>query len=317
MNILVTGAAGFIGHNLMYKFNNLGHYTKGVDNFTNYGIVPERELELLHDARLCGMLNHTVEHVDIRDSQAMREVFAKFKPDLVVHCAAFPRAKVVDENPAEGCSVLTHGLVNVLKCCKDWNVDKFVYVSSSMVYGDFNMYGYEDMECNPKGLYGILKLAGETITRDHCSLTGMEYSIVRPSAVYGPKDVLDRVVSKFLTSAMRDEELTVCGPDEILDFTYIDDCVDGITKVSLSSKSNGRVYNITRSNGRTLLEAAELAVKIVGGGRIVISEPNARYPSRGTMSNIRAGQDVGYHGRIDIEQGFQQYYTWLQYFNSL
>jgi len=317
MNILVTGAAGFIGHNLMYKFDNLGHHTKGVDNFTNYGIVPEKEIEALHDARLCGMLNHTVDHVDIRDIQAMREVFAKFKPDLVVHCAAFPRAKVVDENPAEGCSVLTHGLVNVLKCCKDWNVDKFVYVSSSMVYGDFNMYGYEDMECNPKGLYGILKLAGETITRDHCSRTGMEYSIVRPSAVYGPKDVLDRVVSKFLTSAMRDEELNVCGPDEILDFTYIDDCVDGITKVSLSSKSNGRVYNITRSNGRTLLEAAELAVKIAGGGRIVISEPNARYPSRGTMSNIRAGQDVGYHGRIDIEQGFQQYYTWLQYFNSL
>ena len=317
MNILITGAAGFIGHNLMYKLNNVGHYTKGVDNFTDYGIIPTKELELLHDARLCGMLDTSIDNVDIRNDQALREVFARCKPDLVIHCAAFPRAKVVDLNPEEGCSVLTHGLVNVLKCCEDWKVGKFVYISSSMVYGDFNMYGYEDMACNPKGLYGILKLAGETITSDHCNRTGINYTILRPSAVYGPKDVVDRVVSKFLTSAMNNEELNVCGPDELLDFTYIDDCAEGIVKAALSTKSNGGTYNITRGNARSLLEAAELAIKIAGGGRIVIKDPNTRYPSRGTLSNIRAGQDFGHRARVDIEQGFQQYYEWLQYFNSL
>lgn len=315
MNILITGAAGFIGHNLVYKLDSMGHVVHGVDNFTDYGIVPKEEISALHDARLCGMLDNTVDNVDIR-SPGLRDAFAKWKPDLVIHCAAFPRAKVVDLNPEEGCSVLTHGLINLLRCCEEYKVDKFVYLSSSMVYGDFDMYGYEDMKCNPRGIYGILKLAGESLTRDHCERTGMNYTIIRPSAVYGPKDVLDRVVSKFLTAAMNNEELKVCGQDELLDFTYIDDCVDGIARAALAERANGKIYNITRGCSRTLLEAAEIAVSVAGGGRIVVSDSNPRYPSRGTLSNIRAGQDFGHHGRVDIEQGFQKYYEWLQKFNS-
>ena len=136
--------------------------------------------------------------------------------------------------------------------------------------------------------------------------------MLRPSAVYGPRDVLDRVVSRFLVAAMRNQELVVCGPDEVLDFTYVDDCVKGIVRAANSFNSSGRTYNITRSSGRTLLEAAELAIKIAGGGRIKIAESNPRFPSRGTLSTIRAGTDFGYHGRIDIEQGFQLYYEWLK-----
>ena len=312
MNILITGAAGFIGHNLIRKFDQLGHQVKGVDNFTDYGIVPATELTPLHEARLAGIAS--ISNVDIRDPD-LDQVFAEFRPDVVVHCAAFPRAKVVDLNPQEGCSVLTHGLVNLLGCCKQHQVGKFVYISSSMVYGDFNLYGYEDMECNPKGIYGILKLAGESITRDHCQQNNMDYTVLRPSAVYGPKDVLDRVVSRFLTAAIRNEELRVCGADEVLDFTYVDDCVDGIVRATLSNNANGKTYNITRSYGRSLLEAAEVAVSIAGGGSIKVVESNPRYPSRGTLSTIRAGQDFGYCGTIDIEQGFQLYHEWLQ--NSL
>ena len=316
MNILITGAAGFIGHNLVYKLDSQGHNVHGVDNFTDYGIVTKKEIDNLHNIRLSNMPDDTIEHVDIR-SPNLKEVFAKHKPDLVIHLAAFPRAKVVDLNPEEGCSVLTHGLINLLRCCEDARVDKFVYLSSSMVYGDFDLYGYEDMLCKPTGIYGILKLAGETLTRDHCDRTGMKYTIIRPSAVYGPNDVLDRVVSKFLTAAMRDEELRVCGQNELLDFTYVDDCVDGITRAALSANSNDKTYNITRGSARTLLEAAELAVSIAGGGKIVIADSNPRYPSRGTLSNIRAGQDFGYCGHVDIEEGFKKYYDWLQYFNSL
>ena len=247
MNILITGAAGFIGHNLVYKLDNLGHVVHGVDNFTDYGIIPKEEITALHEARLCGMLSNTIDNVDIRDYPGLSKTFSMWKPDLVVHCAAFPRAKAVDLNPSDGCNVLTHGLVNVLRCCEEFKVDKFVYISSSMVYGDFDLYGYEDMACNPKGLYGILKLAGESITKDQCERAKIAYTIIRPSAVYGPKDALDRVVSKFLTAAMRNEELVVCGGSEFLDFTYIDDCVEGIYKSALSDRSNSKTYNITLS----------------------------------------------------------------------
>jgi nucleoside-diphosphate-sugar epimerase len=312
MNILVTGGVGFIGHNVVTQFESQGYDVCVLDNFTNYGIVEDREMSRLHQQRLDRIQTTSIHHVDIRNRHALFNVFEECRPDVVVHCAAFPRAKAVDENPEEGAGVLTTGLINLLRACTTWKVRRFVYVSSSMVYGDFSYMGYEDMRCNPKGIYGILKLAGEQLTSDHCQRDGIDHVILRPSAVYGPRDVLDRVVSRFLFAAATNQELTVAGANEILDFTYVDDTVDGIVRATTSFNSSGRTYNLTRGLGRTLLEAAELAVKIAGGGQIRVVDSNPRFPSRGTLSNLQAGQDFGYRGTVDIEQGFQLYYDWLQ-----
>lgn len=312
MKILVTGGAGFIGHNLVQQLESEGHDVCIIDNFTNYGIIPEAEMSKLHQERLACINTTKIHRVDITNYNDLLNAFHECLPDVVIHCAAFPRAKVVDQNPEEGASVLTSGLINLLRCSERFNVRRFVYVSSSMVYGDFELYGYEDMRCVPKGIYGILKYAGESLTSDLCERAGMDYVILRPSAVYGPRDVEDRVVSKFLINAMLDQELVVCGAEERLDFTYIDDCVGGIVKAALSFNSSKRTYNITRSQGRSLLEAAELAISIAGAGRLRIVDANPRFPSRGTLSTIRAGQDFGYHGTIDIELGFQKYYEWLR-----
>ena len=313
MKILVTGGAGFIGHAVVAKLEKQGHDVCILDNFTNYGVVPEKEMSALHKERLSKLKTKNIHRVDIRESHEVNQVFEECRPDVVIHCAAFPRAKVVDANPTDGCSVLTSGLINLLRASERWKVRRFVYISSSMVYGDFNMIGYEDMKCEPKGIYGILKLAGEALTRDHCNRAGIDYVVLRPSAVYGPLDVEDRVVSKFLIAAMNNREIVVHGKDELLDFTYVDDCVRGIVRAANSFNSSGRTYNLTRSSGRTLLEAAEVAIEVAGGGRIKLVEADASFPSRGTLSNIRAGQDFGYHGRINIEQGFKQYYEWLRH----
>jgi nucleoside-diphosphate-sugar epimerase len=312
MKILVTGGAGFIGHGVVAKLEKQGHEVCVLDNFTNYGVIPEREIKSLHAERLARLKTTSIHRVDIKNYHDVSQVFEECLPDVVIHCAAFPRAKVVDQNPEEGCAVLTSGLVNLLRASERWKVRRFVYISSSMVYGDFDMIGYEDMRCSPKGIYGILKLAGESLTRDHCERAGMDHVILRPSAVYGPLDVEDRVVSKFLIAAIQHKEIVVHGPDELLDFTFVDDCVRGIVRAANSFNSSGRTYNITRGQSRNLLEAAELAIEIAGGGRIKIADANPAFPSRGTLSNMRAGQDFGYHGRVDIEQGFQTYYEWLQ-----
>lgn len=313
MKILVTGGAGFIGHAVVAKLERQGHDVCILDNFTNYGIIPIREITELHKERLSKVTTKKIHRVDIRDSQEVNQVFEECLPDVVIHCAAFPRAKVVDLNPIEGSSVLTGGLINLLRASEQFKVRRFIYVSSSMVYGDFTMIGYEDMKCTPKGVYGILKLAGEDLTRDHCERAGIDYVILRPSAVYGPLDVEDRVVSKFLIAAMHNREIVVHGANERLDFTYVDDCVRGIVRATNSFNSSGRTYNITRGNSRTLLEAAEVAVSIAGGGRIKLVDSNPLFPSRGTLSNIRAGQDFGYQGRVEIEQGFKEYYEWLRH----
>jgi nucleoside-diphosphate-sugar epimerase len=311
MKILVTGGVGFIGHGVVAKLEKQGHKVCVIDNFTNYGIIPEQEIKSLHTERLSRLKTTSIHHVDIKNYHDVSQVFEECRPDVVIHCAAFPRAKVVDANPTEGCAVLTSGLINLLRSSEHWKVRRFVYISSSMVYGDFNMIGYEDMKCEPKGIYGILKLAGEALTRDHCERAGMDYVILRPSAVYGPLDVEDRVVAKFMLAAMRGSTLNVNGANETLDFTYVDDAADGIVAAATRIMAANKTYNITKSHSVSLLEAAEMIVKIVGKGTIEVKDKDADFPSRGSLNIDRAKTILGYDPKVDVEQGFENYYNWL------
>jgi nucleoside-diphosphate-sugar epimerase len=180
-----------------------------------------------------------------------------------------------------------------------------------MVYGDFADQVKEDAACNPQGQYGILKLAGEWLVRDYSRRTGLSHVIVRPSAVYGPYDVEDRVVSKFLLTAMRGGEIQVNGSDEALDFTYVDDAAAGIAAAALTESVTWGTYNVTRGVARTLLAAAELAVRIVGAGTIKINNRDQNFPSRGSLSIGAARRDLDYKPKVDIEEGFENYYRWL------
>jgi UDP-glucose 4-epimerase len=129
--------------------------------------------------------------------------------------------------------------------------------------------------------------------------------------VYGPYDVEDRVVSKFLLTAMRGDILTVNGANETLDFTYVQDAADGIVAATLLDVANNKTYNITKSHSKTLLEAAELAVRIAGKGSIDVRGRDLDFPSRGALNIDAARRDLGYNPQVDIEQGFDEYYKWL------
>jgi nucleoside-diphosphate-sugar epimerase len=129
--------------------------------------------------------------------------------------------------------------------------------------------------------------------------------------VYGPLDVEDRVIAKFMLTAMRGGTLKVNGAGETLDFTYVDDAADGIVAAALSENTNNKTYNITKSHSRSLLDAANLAVKIVGRGTIEVRDKDADFPSRGALNIDAARQDFGYFPQVDVEEGFQAYYEWL------
>jgi nucleoside-diphosphate-sugar epimerase len=211
--ILVTGGLGFIGHNVVAKLEDLGHDVLIIDNMTNYGIIPEDEMNYLLGERTKKI--YSVCHpYDIENTIPIDRTFDSFKPDIVIHLASFPRQKVVNSNPSFGARVMIEGLLNLCEAAKRNNVGKFVYVSSSMVYGDFADNVTEDAECKPQGMYGIMKLAGEWLVKDYHDKGAFDYAIIRPSAVYGPCDVEDRVVSKFLLAALRDETIIVNGPEE-------------------------------------------------------------------------------------------------------
>ena len=288
-----------------------------VDNKTTYGLVPEDELNyLMHErfnaiaSRVTGEKDINVYPVDI-SSLGMAEIFKKHKFDIVIHLASFPRQKVVNVNPMAGSKAMSEGLLNLLELSKQHKVKRFTYISSSMVYGDFDDQVTEDYNCKPQGQYGIMKLAGEWLVRDYTRQCGMEHTIIRPSAVYGPLDVEDRVISKFMLTAMRGGTLSVNGKNETLDFTYVQDAADGIVAATMGKKSTNKTYNITKSHSVSLYNAAKLAIKIAGKGKIALKSKDKDFPSRGALNIDAAKNDFNFSPKVDVEEGFKIYYDWL------
>ena len=311
MKILVTGGLGLIGHNVVNKLESLGHEIVIVDNKTTYGLIPPDELSYLMLERIKKIKTRNVFSADIADYYALDEIINDDKPEAIIHLASFPRQKVVNVNPRAGSKTMSEGLINLLELAKKHKVKRFVYISSSMVYGDFVDDVCEDAICKPQGQYGIMKLAGEWLVKDYTRSSGIEHTIIRPSAVYGPLDVEDRVISKFILSALRNQALKVNGANETLDFTYVDDAADGIVAATLSENAINKTYNITKSHSRTLKYAAELAVKIAGKGSIEIRDKDVDFPSRGALNIDAAKRDFGFNPKVDVEEGFKIYYDWI------
>jgi len=314
MNILVTGGCGLIGHNVVSLLEQLDHSVAIIDNKTTYGLVPQDELDYLMSERL-KKINSPIYSASIESAETVDYLIKKHKPEIVIHMASFPRQKVVNVNPAWGSRVMMEGLINVLESAKKHNVCKVLYISSSMVYGDFSDDVTEDAVCNPIGQYGIMKLAGEHLVKDYARRGSFSHTIIRPSAVYGPLDVEDRVVAKFMLGAMRGNVLRVNGANETLDFTYVDDAAAGIVAAALSANTTNKTYNITKSHSVSLSQAAEMIVDIVGTGTIEIRDKDADFPSRGALSIDAARRDFGFDPRVDVKEGFENYYTWIK--NSL
>lgn len=312
MKILVTGGLGLIGHNVVAKLQNKEHNVSIVDNCTNYGIIPDDELTYLLTERKKKLHKDTLLFLqNIEDAEAFDRAVEETQPEVIIHMASFPRQKVVNANPAWGARVMMEGLINVCESAKKHRVERVVYISSSMVYGDFEDQVVEDYDCKPIGQYGIMKLAGEDMVKDYHRRGAFDYAIIRPSAVYGPLDVEDRVVAKFMLGAMRGRVLKVNGAGETLDFTYVDDAADGIVAAATRVMSRNMTYNITKSHSVSLLEAAEMIVKIVGKGTIECKDKDADFPSRGALNIDRAKVILGYDPKVDVEEGFQKYYEWL------
>ena len=309
--ILVTGGLGLIGHNVVARLEALGHTVVITDIQTNYGIVPQEELDYLMAERRKKIQTKEIYRIDIADQDGIDFLLRKFNPDTIIHLASFPRQKVVNANPQLGSRAMSEGLLNLLENAKKHQVGKFLYASSSMVYGDFTDDVTEDAVCRPQGQYGIMKLAGEWLVRDYTRSSGIAHTIIRPSAVYGPLDVEDRVIAKFMLTAMRGGVLKVNGREETLDFTYVDDAADGIVAAALSNNTNNKTYNITKSHSRSLLDAARLACKLAKRGCIDVREKDADFPSRGALNINAARRDFGFDPKVDVEEGFQAYYEWL------
>ena len=198
MKFLITGGLGFIGTKIIEKLSNEGHSITVVDNKDTYGIITAKGLAELIKWRTRNWDHSKVQTIngDLLERDICLKAF-RHKPEVVIHLATYPRAKVVDNDPIVGIPKVIDTTTNLLWHSSKFGAKKFVYVSSSMVYGDFIDGTREESDTKPQNIYGEAKLTGERLTKLFAKRDGLNYVIVRPSGVYGPGDLPDRVVSKF------------------------------------------------------------------------------------------------------------------------
>ena len=313
MKFLITGGKGFIGSKIVEMLSNDGHQVTVVDNEDTYGIMTKAQLDTLYQWRTRNWKAENILYIqgDILDRLVCLKAFSH-NPDIVIHLATYPRAKIVDNDPILGIPKVINTTTNLLWHAEKFGVRKFVYVSSSMVYGDFKDGTKEDASTKPKNIYGEAKLTGERLVKLFAKRDGLNYTIVRPSGVFGPGDMPDRVVSKFFDRAMTGKAITLHNGENKVDFTYRQDAARGIIMSALSSVANVS-FNITAGNATSLRTLAEKIINITGSDSDIEDIGNHElYPMRGTLDISRAKDLLGYSPEFTLEQGLESYYDWLQ-----
>jgi nucleoside-diphosphate-sugar epimerase len=317
MRILIFGGAGFIGSHLVAHLVRSKAQVTVVDANCSYGgtfssdqksNLRYRRRHLLHGA-------HMIEG-DVRHELHVQNAIAQSEPDCVLYLAAVPSVQLAKTHVQEATDSMIRGLTGTLQVVrKSKCVRRFVYVSSSMVYGDFEAAPIsENAKTEPLNLYGGLKLAGEVMTRAYLGGTSVETVIIRPSGVYGPTDIHGRVVQAFCEGALSESEITVInGRDTIIDFTWVEDLVDGLARAATHPSAVDQTFNMTFGEGRSLDDLVRIVSTLVPGAKVVRTWlARSDQPRRGSMDTSRARQLIGYRPVVDLETGIARYLDFLR-----
>jgi UDP-glucose 4-epimerase len=231
----------------------------------------------------------------------------------VIHLASYPRAKIVHRDPLLGLDNIINGTVNLLEHCKNFGVKRFVFVSSSMIYGNFESGVKESASTKPINIYGEAKLAAERMCKHYQQFSGVEYVIARPSGVYGPGDIPDRVVTNFYAKAINNQPITVHKGIGGVDFTYVEDAADGIIRCATLPGAANLSFNISSGESTGLLDLANKIISITDSKSEIIEERRSSiYPSRGALDIQRAKELLDYEPKTSLLKGLNKYHEWYQ-----
>ena len=317
MRVAILGGAGFIGPHLALTLAARGDQVTVVDSLGVNNILTHRDryarfieerLDLLRQAEVPVVIQ------DARDYHALSRILTDLAPQVIVHAAAVAHAGASNKDPH---STFDHSL-RTLENTLDWarsslSMEHFVFLSSSMVYGDFQTDPVtEDHPLDSIGIYGALKVAAERIVTAYNQVFGLPYTIVRPSALYGPRCVSRRVVQVFIEDAMAGKVLTLaCDGSDSLDFTHVADLVDGLALVIDSPFAKGEVFNLTYGEARTVLELAS-TVRAHFPAKVKFEEGDTLMPRRGTLDISKARDLLGYAPQYPLENRIPPYIDWYR-----
>ena len=322
--ILIIGGCGFIGHNLAIHLkdlkyevnvvdglnvNNLYNFKENIGNNDFYRLVLNSRLDLLNNNKI------TYQITDARDYHALSKIMGTCKPDVVVHLAAVSHANKSNKDPHSTFDHSLRTLENALDSSRTVKAH-FIYLSSSMVYGNFDGQTVEENRIlNPIGIYGTLKMCGEYIVKSYSQVFELPFTIIRPSALYGERCVSRRVGQIFIENAIRGQKITINGDgEEKLDFTYIKDLVQGIALCIENEKSKNEIFNLTYGEGREINDLIEILRKKFPSIEIEKKEREKFTPERGTLSINKAKNLIKYNPIYPIEKGYISYINWYSNF---
>jgi UDP-glucose 4-epimerase len=312
MRVLLLGGHGFIGSHTAGALKRLGHTIGVLDCHNQYDHYPDREYFAVLEQRVATAGADRIFAGRIEDAACLDAAFAEFRPHTVVHLATYPNARMVERDPIDASANMIDGTENVLRACAAHKVERLVFASSSLVYGDFRSAApAETSPARPTTLYGRLKLRGEELCLRLGRRSGLEIVILRPSALYGPRDMIVRVISVMASSCVHHGRIVVQGRHSRLDFSFVDDVAEAFALAAIHPRAAGRVFNCTRGFGRTVLQAAEILRATLGHGTIELRESDDFYPPRGTLNSDRIKAELGWRPTVDIENGIPAYVKWL------
>jgi nucleoside-diphosphate-sugar epimerase len=325
--IALIGGAGFIGHHLALDLAARGADVRVIDSLqvnnmlwlaTQVEYRPHRELY----SRIVGERLDLLRGADIpvltqdaRDYHALARILNDIQPQAIVHAAAVAHAGRSNKDPYTTFDHSLRTLENSLDTARDLEeLERFVFLSSSMVYGDFlTPEVAEDHPLNSIGIYGALKVAGERIVIAYQQVFDLPFTIVRPSALYGPRCISRRVAQVFIENALEGAPIRIEGDgSDRLDFTYIEDLVDGIVLAIQHPAARNEIFNMTYGRSRSIAELAELAQQRFPELEVEHVVRDRLMPERGTLSIDKARRLLGYEPRTTLEAGFGKYVDWYR-----
>ena len=325
--ILIVGGAGFIGHNLALRLKELKAKITVVDGLEINNLVslmdnrdglpfPELSKNII-DERMELLKKNNIKLFiqDARDYHAISKIINATKPQVIVHLAAVSHSDRSNKYPYTTFDHSFRTLENVLDNAKN-KIEHLVFLSSSMVYGNFKKSQVtEDSHCEPIGIYGALKFAAEKIIIAYNQVYKLDYTIIRPSALYGERCVSRRVGQIFIENAINGKKITVNGKGEDkLDFTYIQDLVQGIVLTISNKKSRNQIFNLTFGRARPILEMIKVLKKDFKNIKLEFKKRDKLMPKRGTLSIAKAKKLLGYKPTWSLEKGYPEYIKWYKNF---
>jgi UDP-glucuronate 4-epimerase len=328
MKILVTGSAGFIGSALSIKLLERGNVVVGLDNHNDYydPLLKEKRL-----ARHIDHSNYTHVRADLEDNDNLQSLFKNHQFDKVVNLAAQAGVRYSIENPQSYINTNIVGFGNVLEACRHNNISHLVYASSSSVYGsNTNMpFSTHNSADHPLSLYAASKKANELMAHSYSHLYNLPTTGLRFFTVYGPWGRPDMALFKFTKSILSGEKIKVFNyGNHQRDFTYIDDIVEGITRVldkpaqsnkewdsdnpdSASSNAPWRIYNIGNNSPVELnkyIEAIEGAIGTKAKKELLPLQPGD-VPN--TFANVEdLVLDFNYKPKMPVKKGVENFIKW-------